>query len=318
MLQGKNLMKKSTRQGSDSQQPSSSSAQQQPIASATNNSQSELFPSSNPTVSDNRPPDPADPSDNTTATDRSSESAQPSQSSTDPPAPPASDHRSAEPARRPSKPTSANRQPEPAEPTTATGPPASEAAPTELDPFDPETYRRVQNQQVASEVSKILVEIPVCNPHKEWWFRVHDNPEYAFIAWMIEVRVGRETELYLVLPHLWPSLQKEPCFKPRTLRLAITRQGKLFIWPVRCQTDANKKPDRWMVAPLEAARQALKQWTRLYWNDTTRQHEVEVSLLAGEPEWPTVPFKDLLKIAFKDRVIADRDHPVLRQLRGEA
>jgi hypothetical protein len=37
----------------------------------------------------------------------------------------------------------------------------------------------------------------------------------------------------------------------------------------------------------------------------------------GEPEWPTAPFSELLRIAFRDRLIDDLNHPVLRRLRGE-
>ena len=37
----------------------------------------------------------------------------------------------------------------------------------------------------------------------------------------------------------------------------------------------------------------------------------------GEPEWPDLPFRELLRIAFKDRFISDLDHPALRRLRGE-
>jgi hypothetical protein len=36
-----------------------------------------------------------------------------------------------------------------------------------------------------------------------------------------------------------------------------------------------------------------------------------------DPEWPETPFPELLKIAFKDRFITDRNHPILRRLRGE-
>jgi hypothetical protein len=38
---------------------------------------------------------------------------------------------------------------------------------------------------------------------------------------------------------------------------------------------------------------------------------------ATEPEWPEVPFGELLRIAFRDRLIESLDHPVLRRLRGE-
>jgi hypothetical protein len=35
------------------------------------------------------------------------------------------------------------------------------------------------------------------------------------------------------------------------------------------------------------------------------------------PEWPDLPFQELVRIAFRDRFITDPGHPVLRRLRGE-
>ena len=37
--------------------------------------------------------------------------------------------------------------------------------------------------------------------------------------------------------------------------------------------------------------------------------------LAG-PDWPKVPFGDLIKIAFREHLISDPDHPVMRRLQG--
>ena len=36
-----------------------------------------------------------------------------------------------------------------------------------------------------------------------------------------------------------------------------------------------------------------------------------------EPEWPELSLRELLRIAFKDKMIDDLGHPVLRKLRGE-
>jgi hypothetical protein len=36
-----------------------------------------------------------------------------------------------------------------------------------------------------------------------------------------------------------------------------------------------------------------------------------------EPQWPELPFSQILQIAFKDKYIDSLDHPVLRKLRGE-
>ena len=37
----------------------------------------------------------------------------------------------------------------------------------------------------------------------------------------------------------------------------------------------------------------------------------------AEPEWPDLTFQEILKIAFKERIITSYDHPFLKQLRGE-
>ena len=34
------------------------------------------------------------------------------------------------------------------------------------------------------------------------------------------------------------------------------------------------------------------------------------------PEWPEMPFMNVLEIAFKGRVIGSHDHPVIKRLRG--
>jgi hypothetical protein len=38
----------------------------------------------------------------------------------------------------------------------------------------------------------------------------------------------------------------------------------------------------------------------------------------SEPAWPDASFQDLLRIAFRDRMIDRVDHPVIRRLRGLA
>jgi hypothetical protein len=184
-----------------------------------------------------------------------------------------------------------------------------------LDPFDPETYKVRQSLAAAAGVKKVLTELPVYPPNKAWWVRCHPSPEYAMQAWVLELKDERET--FLVLPPLWGKLVGEACFKPKAFYLAVTMQGKLFLWPVRVPADDTKEPDRWMKTPLEAVRLAKEKWTRMSWNEQTRQHDVQTCESTIEPEWPEMPFRSLVELAFKDYVIRDLDHPVLKRLRGE-
>jgi hypothetical protein len=77
--------------------------------------------------------------------------------------------------------------------------------------------------------------------------------------------------------------------------------------------------DDWNRSALEAAQVAMKKWVRVQSNRSLGAYEIyEAAAPWGDPEWPDVQFKDLLKIAFKDRLIDTADHPVLKRLRGEA
>jgi hypothetical protein len=185
-----------------------------------------------------------------------------------------------------------------------------------LDPFDPSTYKVAQDLSAAAGIQKYLTDIPVRTPEKSWWVRRHpDDSEYSQPAWTIELKEEREE--YLVLPDLWRHLMGEATFKRKTFYFATTMQGKLFLWSVRRPADDTKEPDRWMRAPLEAVRLAKDKWTRNTWNEITKQHDVVTCESAVQPQWPDLPFREVIKLAFTDYVIKSMDHPVLKRLRGE-
>jgi hypothetical protein len=69
---------------------------------------------------------------------------------------------------------------------------------------------------------------------------------------------------------------------------------------------------------LDATELAARSWVRVQANMSLGAYEVyQATGDIPEPAWPDVPFKQLLKTAFKDRFIDGRDHTVLRRLRGE-
>jgi hypothetical protein len=47
--------------------------------------------------------------------------------------------------------------------------------------------------------------------------------------------------------------------------------------------------------------------------------EYDIAVAAAplpEPEWPDLPFRELLRLAFREAHIDSADHPVVRRLRG--
>ena len=183
------------------------------------------------------------------------------------------------------------------------------------DPFDPNRLRLSQDFASSLGVKKALTTIPVRKPAKEWWVRRHPDPDFGFATGVIELK--EEQEIYLVDPSLWEDLASESTFGPRALFTTISRQGVLFLWPVRLPGPDGKQ-DPWNRSALEAAEIAKNGWIRIAANMHLGAYEVSTTTATwSEPAWPSESFQELLTVAFKDRFIDSKDHPVLKRLRGE-
>lgn len=183
------------------------------------------------------------------------------------------------------------------------------------DPFDPASLRLDQNFGASIGVKKLITVVPVRKPAKESWVQTHPDPAYRIETAVLELK--EDKEIYLVDKPLWGDLATEGTFSPRALFTTITRQGTIFIWPVRLP-GIDGKIDDWSKSALDAATRAEGSWIRVQSNMHAGFYEVwESTADIPDPHWPDVSFPDLLRIAFKDRRIDSLDHPVLRKLRGE-
>jgi hypothetical protein len=194
-------------------------------------------------------------------------------------------------------------------------PPAAPSTPAP-DPFDPQALRLSQDFGASIGVKKALVAVPVRKPANSWWVRVHPGEDYRDSFGVIELKEDRET--YLVAPALHHPLDGEATFSGRALFTTINRQGVLFLWPIRLPR-SDGRSDEWSRTALDAAHKAMKGWVRIAANMSVGAYDVfEATAPIAEPDWPEYSFRDLLRVAFKDRFIDTWGHPVLRRLRGEA
>ena len=64
---------------------------------------------------------------------------------------------------------------------------------------------------------------------------------------------------------------------------------------------------------------AMTHWVRLKANLSLGAYEITVSeSVMADPVWPELSYQDLVRIAYRDRMITTVDHPVVRRLRGLA
>jgi hypothetical protein len=185
----------------------------------------------------------------------------------------------------------------------------------EVDPFDLKSLRLSQDFASAAGVQRLLTTVPVKRPSKECFVRTHPNPDFRLSTAVLELKEDRE--VCLVSPSLWPSLSSETTFSPRLLVTSITRQGVLFLWPIRLP-GPDGRIDEWSRSALDAADVAKSRWVRVTANMALGAYDVAVaSGQVAEPVWPGLSLQEIVKIAFRDRMIDEWDHPVLRRLRGE-
>jgi hypothetical protein len=58
-------------------------------------------------------------------------------------------------------------------------------------------------------------------------------------------------------------------------------------------------------------------WVRVMPNLSLGAYEiVRTNLVVAEPQWPNLPFSEILKLAFRGFLIDSLEHPVVRRLRG--
>jgi hypothetical protein len=173
--------------------------------------------------------------------------------------------------------------------------------------------RLSQDFEQSAGVRRKLVTVPVRRPDRQSFIRVHPDPDWRLDTAVLELK--DEGETYLVAPDLRSELAGEVVAK--TLFTSITKQGVVFVWPVRLP-GSDGRLDSWNESAADAAQLAMKAWVRLAANRHLGAYEVfEATGAFPEPEWPDVTFQELVGLAFKNRFIRTWDDPVLRKLRGE-
>jgi hypothetical protein len=183
-----------------------------------------------------------------------------------------------------------------------------------LDPFNPENLRIDLNISEGVGVKKAIITIPVRKPNGQEYIRVHTGPAYRLPVALIELRDDRE--IYLVTSSVAAQIQGE--YFLATMFTCINRAGVLSLWPVRLPGSDGRQLD-WHRSAAQAAEMAMTRWVRIKSNMNLRAYEVyEASATIPDPVWPDLLYKQMLEIAFKDRLVNSLDHPVLKQLRGEA
>ena len=185
----------------------------------------------------------------------------------------------------------------------------------QIDPFDPKNLALTGNPADSIGVKRALTIVPVRKPNKQEFFRTHSDKDYAVQMAILDLKT--ENEIYGVMPDVALSIPGET----RVVRLttSITRQGNVFLWPIILPSPDGREM-AWHSSARDAADRAQSRWVRMVANMGGGYYDIwEAESSIAEPQWPEHTFQQLLKVAFGNGRLIDReDHPVLQQLLGRA
>jgi hypothetical protein len=179
------------------------------------------------------------------------------------------------------------------------------------DPLDLANLRLSQSFTETAGVKKLLTTVPVRKPNPQEWVRVHPDPKMRDNFPLIELKDEREE--YVIAGPLVTELVGE--FVSKTLYTTINRQV-VSLWPVRLPDPSGREME-WHRSAREAAELAMTRWVRCKANRSLGAYEIfEAEACIADPAWPDLTFQEIIRIAFRDRLINSLDHPVIKRLRG--
>jgi hypothetical protein len=186
---------------------------------------------------------------------------------------------------------------------------------TAPDPFDPAQFAANSTVLGGVGVTKELVTCPVRKPSKQEFVRVHPSADFQLRVHILELKDERET--YLVMPAVAVALPGET--RMVNLRLTVSRQGAVFLWPVP-EPSLDGRETGWGTSARAAAISAETKWVRIVANMPQGAYDVYAAPGAlGTPVWPDKLMRDILAVAFGESfIIRDAGHPVVKRLLGLA
>jgi hypothetical protein len=186
---------------------------------------------------------------------------------------------------------------------------------------------RAAARGIGRKASTVVVnsKITARRPKQYEWVRVHPDAD-AYSIVLPVVIFGKEEaddekaqatmqkpDVYAIHPDLMdhPTLA-EDATKQVEYNLAITRNGKVFVW----QHTYLDKENSWLDSEEENIAAARRTWIRQISGDGSYNRRESIKSF-GEPQWPARDFESILIEALGDKFVADETHPLFKKLLGE-
>ena len=178
--------------------------------------------------------------------------------------------------------------------------------------FDFNALRLPANYSAGLGVKKVLNKVPVGKPDKTKFFRVNRGGAWIFPTFIYEDKDAKE--IYIVPPFMQPLMGT--LARPAQLHAAIDRSDNPFLIPVYLPGEDGKW-NSWHESLAQGVEMAIDHWVRLTANMSIKANDINQATAAlPDPVWPATTMEELVKVAFRGKIIDSPAHPVIRALQG--
>jgi hypothetical protein len=179
-------------------------------------------------------------------------------------------------------------------------------------PRDIQCLRLPQNYAETIGVKKVLTNVPVGKPSNTRFFQTHPDAQMEFPTLIYQDKKSNDT--FLVYPELANVLER--LARPVVLHVAVDRQGNPSFIPVFLPDEGGSR-NPWHESMAQAVILSKSKWVRINANRDNGAYDVKVAVGdLAPPQWPDEPITELLKIAFRGKIIDSADHPIVQGLDG--
>ncbi len=158
---------------------------------------------------------------------------------------------------------------------------------------------------------EVLAHISIRRPNVNEFCRVNPDPAMSLAT---SIYVDPERETYFVAPALRSVMVAG--VKSVLLLAAVNQRGSPFVWPIALG-DGTGRSNPWRDTAREAAELAKREWVKLV--SDMRDGCYRIYRAKGklpEPVFPEKSLDELLRIAFRGRIIDAETHPAVKQALG--
>jgi len=163
--------------------------------------------------------------------------------------------------------------------------------------------------QIGTE--EVLAHISVRKPSINEFVRVNPDPAMSLAT---SIFIDPERETYFVAPSARNILVAG--VKAMLLVPAVNQRGLFFIWPIALG-DGTGRRNAWHETAREAAELAKREWVKIVSDMPSGCYRIyKAKGKLADPVFPEKNLEELLRLAFRGRVIDSDDHPVVKQALG--